>query len=77
VIARIALLLGRRDYSIIFLALNPIDNSDIAEMDLKVKGSISKKEQIKEQLKKLVDVIDVKEKFSEAYPLNEKILSYN
>jgi acetolactate synthase small subunit len=79
-IARIALLLERRGYSINHLNINS-GNGDLAEMELKVVGSLSKKEQIKEQLKKLVDVIDVKENAKPNTVLNlfsEKIiLSYN
>lgn len=78
VIARIALLLERRSFSISHISIQTIGSLDFAEMKLVVNGSPIKKDQILAQLQKLIDVIAVKEEISENRFIKEKIvMSYN
>ncbi|TAH27151.1 MAG: acetolactate synthase small subunit [Cytophagales bacterium] len=61
-IIRVALVLERRGYSIKSLniyALN--DDSGYSEMHLEIRGEETRLEQIKKQLSKLIDIIEVKD----------------
>jgi acetolactate synthase small subunit len=61
-IIRVALLFERRGHVIHYIEVLPSDHeSKPAKMIIKAKGDSSKTEQIKKQLSKLIDVVQVKE----------------
>jgi acetolactate synthase I/III small subunit len=77
-IARIALLLERRSFTISHMSIQSFRSSDLAEMKLVVNGSPARKSQILVQLQKLIDVIEVREEILENSLIREKIvMSYN
>jgi acetolactate synthase I/III small subunit len=79
-IARIALLLERRGYIVTSLAITPVKNTDLSEMELRILGTSDRKGQIREQLKKLVDIIEVTERLEDScrnIPSEKIVLSYN
>jgi acetolactate synthase-1/3 small subunit len=70
-IIRIALVLERRGYSIHAMNIYTLnDATGLSEMKIELKGDHSKFEQIKKQISKLIDVIEVSDvsKATEAIP---------
>lgn len=61
VLTRIASLFSRRNYNIHSLNVGETQDSDISRMTIVVKGDTKTLEQVKKQLDKLVDVIEIKE----------------
>ena len=61
-IIRVAMVLERRGYAIKSLNIYPLnDDSGYSEMYLEIRGEDTKFDQIKKQLSKLIDIIDVAE----------------
>ena len=61
-IIRVALVLERRSYAIKSLNIYPLnDDSGYSEMHLEIRGEDAKFDQIKKQLSKLIDIIEVKD----------------
>ena len=61
-IIRVALVLERRAYSIKSLNIYPLnDDSGYSEMFLELRGEDGKFDQIKKQLLKLIDIIEVRD----------------